>query len=90
MEVKERTIGVLFGCFARKIDGDSWFTWLFIHLPGPFISPKRTPMERTVPNICVEATRMVQFAQSLPSLRVIIGRRVTGSGEKNERQIGSP
>ena len=20
-------IGVLFGCFARNIDGDSWFTW---------------------------------------------------------------
>ena len=21
------TIGVLFGCFAGKIDGDCWFTW---------------------------------------------------------------
>ena len=27
-------IGVLFGCFGRKIDGDSWFTWWFNHLPG--------------------------------------------------------
>ena len=41
-----RIIGVLFGCFGRKIEGDSWFTWWFNHLPGPFISPKRTPMIR--------------------------------------------
>ena len=38
-------IGVLFGCFGRNIDGDSWFAWWFNHLPGPSISPKRTPME---------------------------------------------
>ena len=37
-------IGVLFDCFGRKIDGNSWFTWWFNHLPGPSISPKRTPM----------------------------------------------
>ena len=41
---EETIIGVLFGCFARKIDGDSWFTWWCNHLPGPSISPKRTPM----------------------------------------------
>ena len=27
-----RVIGVLFGCFARNIQGDSWFTWWFNHL----------------------------------------------------------
>ena len=26
-----------FVCFARKIDGDSWFTWWFNHLPGKLI-----------------------------------------------------
>ena len=31
-----------FGCFARKVD--AWFTWCN-HLPGPSISPKRTPMK---------------------------------------------
>ena len=36
-------IGVLFGCFDRQIDEDSWFTWWINHLPGPSISPKRTP-----------------------------------------------
>ena len=37
-------IGVLFGCFGRKIDGDPWFTW-FNH-PGisMYFQPKRTPM----------------------------------------------
>ena len=29
---------------GRKIEGDSWFTWWFNHLPGPSICPKRTPM----------------------------------------------
>ena len=41
-------IGVLVGCFARKIDGDSWpwFTWWlkFIYQGYPSTSPKRTPM----------------------------------------------
>ena len=34
------TIGVLFGCFARKIDGDFWFTWCFflIYQGNPSIS----------------------------------------------------
>ena len=27
-------IGVLFSCFGRKIDGDSWFTWWFNHRLG--------------------------------------------------------
>ena len=36
--------GVLFGCFGRTIDGASWFTWWFNHLPGASICPKRTPM----------------------------------------------
>ena len=40
------SIGVLFGCFGRKIDGNSWLTWWFHHLPGPSSSPKRTPMGR--------------------------------------------
>ena len=31
------SIGVLCGCFGRQIDGDSWFTWWFNHLPGPSI-----------------------------------------------------
>ena len=30
--VTPRTVGVLFGCFGRKVDGDSWFTW-FNNLP---------------------------------------------------------
>ena len=39
------SIGVsLFGGFARKIDGDSCFTWWLISYQGyPSISPKRTP-----------------------------------------------
>ena len=36
--------GVIFGCLGRKIEGDSWFTWWFCHLPGSSICPKRTPM----------------------------------------------
>ena len=42
--LKVLLIGVIFGCFGRNIDGDSWFTWWFSHLPGPSIYPKRTPM----------------------------------------------
>ena len=40
------TIGILFGCFGRTIDGDSWFTWWFflIYQGNPSISPRRTPM----------------------------------------------
>ena len=34
----------MFFLVVRKIEGDSWFTWRFNHLPGPSISPKRTPM----------------------------------------------
>ena len=40
------TIGVRFG-FGRKIDGDSWFTGWFNHLPGPSTCPKRPPMSIT-------------------------------------------
>ena len=36
-------IGVLFGCFGPKIDGDSLFTWWFNHLPGPSIATQRRP-----------------------------------------------
>ena len=39
-----KPIGVLFGCFGRKIDADSGFTWWSNHLPGPSNSPKRAPM----------------------------------------------
>ena len=43
--LKVRHVGVLFGGFAKKRDGDSWFTWLFsLIYQGPSISPKRTPM----------------------------------------------
>ena len=42
------SVGVLFGCFGRKIDGDSWFTWWFNHLPGPSIFSKRAPMAERV------------------------------------------
>ena len=38
------TVGVLFGWFGERIEGDSWFTWWFNHLPGPSIFPKRKPM----------------------------------------------
>ena len=31
------------GCFAGNIDGGSRFIWWFNHLPGPSISPRRTP-----------------------------------------------
>ena len=31
------TRGVLFGCFAEKVDGDSWSTWWFNHLPAKSI-----------------------------------------------------
>ena len=36
---------VLFGRLARKMDGDSWFTWWFflIYQGYPSISPRRTP-----------------------------------------------
>ena len=39
------TIGVLFGCLAGKIDGDSWFPWWYflIYQGYPSTSPKRTP-----------------------------------------------
>ena len=37
------SIDVLFGCFARKIDGPG-LPWWFNHLPGPSISPTRTPL----------------------------------------------
>ena len=39
-------IAVLFGCFVRNIDGDSWFTWRYflIYQGNPSISSKRTPM----------------------------------------------
>ena len=51
-------VGVLFGCFGRQVDGDSWFTWWFNH-PGPSISPKRIPMSGgvgQVPSLRVPAT----------------------------------
>ena len=36
-------LGVLVGCFGRKIDGDSWFTRWFSHPPGIsiYFQPKR-------------------------------------------------
>ena len=36
-----QVIGVLFGRFGRKIEGDSRFTWGFNQLPGPSICPKK-------------------------------------------------
>ena len=35
LKAEARSIGVLFGCFGKRIDGDSWFTRWFTHLPGP-------------------------------------------------------
>ena len=52
LRVSSPVIGVRFGCFARKIDGDSWFTWWFHHLPGPSSSPRRTHM---IP-VCLKAS----------------------------------
>ena len=43
-QMHPKIIGVLFGCFARKIDGPG-LPGVF-HLPGPSISPKRTPMPK--------------------------------------------
>ena len=44
-------IGVPFGCFAGKVDGDSWFTWWFDHPPGkPIYFPKKDT--QTFPGIC--------------------------------------
>ena len=42
-----------------KIDGDPWSTWWFNHLPGPSISPKRTPMVRllVLPTVLVASCR---------------------------------
>ena len=56
------TIGVLFGCFARKIDGEPWSTWWFNHLPGPsaiYVSLKDTyardwPTVRLDPQPCLD------------------------------------
>ena len=36
-----------FGCFAGKLNGDSWFTWWFAHLPGkpiyfPYVNEEDT------------------------------------------------
>ena len=36
--LRREIIGVIFGCFARKIDGFPWFPWWFNHLPGPLSS----------------------------------------------------
>ena len=40
-----RGIGVLFGCFGRKIDGPG-LPGVIIYQGNPSISPKRTPMLR--------------------------------------------
>ena len=61
-------IGVLFGCFGRNIDGDSWFTWWFNHLPGPFISPKRTPMHKIFP----KKTTIIAPDRTANSLRQLL------------------
>ena len=37
-------MGVLFGCFGRNVDGPGLPGGLYNDLPGPSISPKRTPM----------------------------------------------
>ena len=57
---RAETIGVLFGCFGRKIDGDSWFTWWLNH-PWPSICPKRTPMAETLRWSC----QMLSLGMSL-------------------------
>ena len=67
-------IGVLFGCFGREIDGDSWFTWWFNHLPGPSISAKRTPMHMGVRRISwgKKALKLFIFLEQLAQHRGII------------------
>ena len=64
-------IGVLFGCVDKNKKWP-WYTWWFNHLPGPSISPKRTPM---VPVVLVAhvshllKTRglMIQLVRDSPS-----------------------
>ena len=34
-------IGVLFGWCVGQIEGDSWLTWWFNHLPGPLFTKKK-------------------------------------------------
>ena len=63
-----RLIGVPFGCLARKIEGDSWFTksvgfFFLIYQGNPSISPKRTPMVRLI-----RGDRAVQVAPSKPPM----------------------
>ena len=36
-----------------------WFIWWFSHLPGPSISPKRTPMVATLSRLCRGRTRVL-------------------------------
>ena len=65
LEGLRRHTGVLFGCFARGIDCDSWFNWWLNHQPGPSVSPKRTPMLR---QLCTVLARVYSAdRQSWPS-----------------------
>ena len=75
-------IGVLFGCFARK-NRWPWSTWCFSYLPGPSISPERTPMPLSIClRICLILPQgcgikgLSQKWESLPSLYggIVFGR----------------
>ena len=72
-----RIMGVLFGCFSRKIDGFRFLVCLvvFSHLPGQpiYFQPERTPMAR----ISLKACGAWPAAQnwSRPSLRRLESRR---------------
>ena len=53
LQTKQVTsIGVLFGRFGRKIEGDSWFPWWF-NQPGRSIFPTRTPKVTSPPGISI-------------------------------------
>ena len=55
-------IGVLLVVLLGRIDGNSRFTWWFNHVPGPSISPKRTPMNLNI-LVLVHPVRPMQTMQ---------------------------
>ena len=81
-----KIIGVLFGCFGRTIDGDSWFTWWFNH-PGPSISPKRTPIIKS-PVLPANGFHMTLSPGYPPSTRM--GTGGTGRFDWSTRIVKTP
>ena len=77
------SIGVRFGCVGGKIDGDSWFTWWFNHLPGkPIYLPQKDIYGcifnlLLIPEMCVPhqpaykiSSCVVVFVASTPFIKV--------------------